>query len=170
MRATFWWPKIIYGHAGLWAKGPNTINILHDYILPWQEWVRLSLANQPADAPLSSSITTPTSSRFLPWIILSPNHGGAFELSYYHQTMLISFLIIFAPSRLQSGHILSSSYHCPPPPEWPGQFSPFNPGINTYPQLILTPRTNVRGKCRQSMRLATFSPFHLCLPILLYSV
>ena len=75
----------------MWAKGPNTVNILHDYFLPWQERVRLSLANQPADAPLSSSITTPTSSRFLPWIILSPNHGGAFELSYYHQTMLISF-------------------------------------------------------------------------------
>ena len=109
MKATFWWPKIMYGHAGFWAKGLNTVNILHDYILPWQEWVRLSLANQPADAPLSSSITTPTSSRFLPWIILSPNHGGAFELSYYHQTMLISFNYLCT----KQAPIRPTSYHRP---------------------------------------------------------
>ena len=55
--------------------------------------------------------------------------------------------------------ILSS----PPPQEWPGKFSPFNPCIN--PQLILSSRTNVWGKCPWDW--LNFPPF---MSTLLYSL
>ena len=82
--------------------------------LPWQEWMRLSFANQAGDGLLSSSITTPTSFR-LTWSNFS------LELSYHQITVVsLNYLITdscsylsvtLPPIRPQSPRVLSSSYH-----------------------------------------------------------
>ena len=101
--------------------------------------MRLSFANQADDAPLSSSITTPTSSRLTRsnfslklsyhqitlvslnylitiscwylWIILAPNHA---RISSYHW-IIYHHWFIYHQIILISHHILSSSYQGPPP-------------------------------------------------------
>ena len=82
--------------------------------LPWQEWMRLSFANQAGDGLLSSSITTPTSSR-LTWSNFS------LELSYCRITVVsLNYLITkscsylsvtLPPIRPEFPNVLSSSYH-----------------------------------------------------------